>query len=110
MEFHPDKCQVLKISRKRRKVNHIYQIHNQSLKEATSAKYLGVMIDSELRWNEQIQAVKHKANYTLAFLREIYPQHAQERSKNNVLGLWLNLYWSMEAAYGIHISNTKERI
>ena len=67
MEFHRDKCQVLKISRKRVKIEHNYTIHKHSLKETKSAKYLGVTIDNELKWNEQTQMVKKKANNTLAF-------------------------------------------
>ena len=75
MEFHPGKCQVLKISRKRKdhKINYDYKIHKQILKETNSAKYLGVTIDSELRWREQTQQVQRKANNTVAFLKRNIP-------------------------------------
>ena len=81
MEFHPDKCQVLKISRKRVKIEHNYTIHKHSLKETKSAKYLGVTIDNELKWNEQTQIVKKKANNTLAFLRRNIPSKCTKKTK-----------------------------
>jgi len=35
----------------------------------TSAKYLGVTISSDLRWNEHVEKVCSKANKTIGFLR-----------------------------------------
>ena len=69
MEFHPDKCQVLRITNKRKPINKVYSIHNKSLKETNSAKYLGVTIDNKLRWTEQNGNVCRKANSVLGFLR-----------------------------------------
>ena len=40
MEFHPDKCQLLKISTKRQTINFNYEIHGTKLMEFNSAKYL----------------------------------------------------------------------
>ena len=74
MEFHPGKCQVLKISKKRLTTPFDYKIHGQSLEVSKSAKYLGVTIDNELKWTHQIQSVKQKANGTLAFLRRNIPK------------------------------------
>ena len=71
MEFHPDKCQVLRITNKRKPIKKVYSIHNKTLKETetNSAKYLGVTIDKKLRWNEQNGNVCRKANSVLGFLR-----------------------------------------
>ena len=53
---------VITISRKRNKIQHVYQ--------KPSAKYLGVTITSDLKWMAQhINTVVNKANSTLAFLR-----------------------------------------
>ena len=41
MEFHPEKCQVLHITKQRNPVKHTYTIHGQPLQAVTSAKYLG---------------------------------------------------------------------
>ena len=69
MEFHPQKCQLLTITNKINPTKNIYSIHNIPLQKTDSAKYLGVLIDSKLRWKSQIHAVSKKANYVLSFLR-----------------------------------------
>jgi len=47
MEFHPDKCQVLTISRKRNPVRYEYVLHGHKLRHVDSAKYLGVTMTSD---------------------------------------------------------------
>ena len=42
-----------------------YNIHRQTLKEPSKAKYLGVTIDSKLPWNSQIDTVTKRANHTV---------------------------------------------
>ena len=69
MEFHPDKCQVLRITNKLKSIKAIYSIHNKTLKETKNAKYLGVMIDSKLQWKEQNKHVCKKANSILGFIK-----------------------------------------
>ena len=55
MEFHPDKCEVLRAGRKRVMVQNDYiRLHGETLATADSAKYLGVTIASDLRWNKHI--------------------------------------------------------
>ena len=39
------------------------------MKSADSAKYLGVTLSTDLRWNRHIDNITHKANQTLGFLR-----------------------------------------
>ena len=46
-----------------------YNIHGQTLKETSEAKYIGVIIDSKLSWNSHTDAVKKRANQTTAVLR-----------------------------------------
>ena len=70
MEFHPDKCQVLQITRNRtRRVNSKYVLNGHTLEVVDAAKYLGVTITSDLSWNIHIQNTCKKANNTLNFLR-----------------------------------------
>ena len=59
----------------------LYTVHNQTLKEAKCAKYLGVTIDNELRWKEQTQTVSQRANKTLAFLRRNIPVKCPQKIK-----------------------------
>ena len=51
MEFHPQKCQVLRISNKRHNIISDYFIHNEKLEETPQGKYLGINIDQKLSWN-----------------------------------------------------------
>ena len=81
MEFHPQKCQILRISNKLNAIKSKYFIHNVELNLTESAKYLGVIIDSKLKWKDQYMAACKKANGVLAFLkRNIWncPQKVKE--------------------------------
>ena len=69
MEFHPGKCEVLSVSRKRKPTVINYTLHGVALKRVQHAKYLGVTISSDLRWNTHVNNVKAKASRTLGFLR-----------------------------------------
>jgi hypothetical protein len=69
MEFHPGKCQVLRITRKRKPIVQGYTLHGQELAVVPSAKYLGVTLSHDLRWNTHIQDTTAKANKTLGFVR-----------------------------------------
>jgi hypothetical protein len=70
MEFHPDKCHIIRITRNRRNIiNSQYHLHGHSLQTVNSAKYLGVTITSDLSWNKHVDVIAHRANSCLAFLR-----------------------------------------
>ncbi|KAK6169191.1 hypothetical protein SNE40_020289 [Patella caerulea] len=69
MEFHPNKCNVLTISRKQNPLRHQYTLHGHILEAVTRAKYLGCLLTSDMRWNDHISSICGKANKTLGFLR-----------------------------------------
>ena len=69
MSFNADKCEVLRITNKRRPILSDYYIHNQKLAIKTDAKYLGVTISSDLSWAKHTDNIVKKANSTMAFLR-----------------------------------------
>ena len=69
MEFHPQKCQVMSITRKRKIIQHDYYIHNIKLQRTNEAKYLGVTIDSQMTWKTHHKNISGKSNRTLSFLR-----------------------------------------
>ena len=80
MEFHPDKCKVLKITNKINSFHFKYNIHNTILEEVSSAKYLGITIDKNLSWNDHCSQITKKANSTLSFIqRNLYscPQNVK---------------------------------
>ena len=69
MEFHPQKCQLLCVTNKRNIIQQNYKIHNTILQETSAAKYLGISIDSHLKWKQHYSTTLKKANGVLAFLR-----------------------------------------
>ena len=69
MEFHPDKCSVLSITRKKKKSSHKYVLHGHELEHVATAKYLGVTLQSDLKWDVHIENIVKKANQMLGFLR-----------------------------------------
>ena len=48
MEFHPDKCKVLTVTRKRNPVQYTYTLHGIELEKVTSSKYLGLTLTNQL--------------------------------------------------------------
>ena len=93
MEFHPDKCQVLRITNKKKQIVQNYVIHGKILQETKQAKYLGVIIDDKLQWSEQNKYVCKKANNILAFLKRNTnkcPQKIKEKCCNALVKPILN--------------------
>ena len=68
-EFHPKKCEVINITRKKNIFRYPYNLHGHQLKHVNQTKYLGVTITSDFRWNTHIDKVAAKANNSLNFLR-----------------------------------------
>jgi len=69
MEFNASKCEVLRISNKRKVTDASYTIHGQTLQMTKKAKYLGSVLTPNMTWNAHIDMTTQKANNTLAFLR-----------------------------------------
>ena len=46
-----------------------YKIHNHFLSPVEHYKYLGVTIQSDLKWHKHIQSITSRANQTLALLK-----------------------------------------
>ena len=72
MSFHPGKCTTLPVispMRTKKLLRPAYQLHNHTLANVTSAKYLGVTIAQDLDWDLHVHNITTKANRTLGFLR-----------------------------------------
>ncbi len=64
VQFHPGKCQVLTITCNHTIIQHDYILHGHVLENVKEAKYLGVTLTSDLRWNRHIGDFSTKANHT----------------------------------------------
>ena len=69
MEFHPQKCSVLSVTKSKSPMKYPYQLKGHVLEVQESSKYLGVDLQSKMSWKKHIDRVTKKANSTLGFLR-----------------------------------------
>jgi hypothetical protein len=80
MQFNPDKCEVLTITKKRKPLHHDYTIHGHILQHVDSTKDIGLSIS----WNTYVDVITKTANNTLAFFKRrnigTCPQSAKERA------------------------------
>ena len=67
MTFNTSKCEFLRI-KKLIPILTQYYIQNDVIKEVKHAKYLGVITDHHLSWNEHINYITSKANNVKCFL------------------------------------------
>jgi hypothetical protein len=74
MEFNPSKCEHLKFTRKLKNTsNNSYTLHNTEMCKVSSVKYLGVKLQSNLRWNENTAFITGKASSRLGYIRRTIP-------------------------------------
>ena len=50
-----------------------YSLHNQTLENVQSAKYLGITITDNMDWGQHVSEISSKATKTLGFLRKNLP-------------------------------------
>ena len=89
MTFNADRCDVIRITNKKKSVWSDYTIHNQKLAIKTEAKYLGVTFSSDLSWSRHVDNVTKKANSTMGFLKRNItsaPQTAKETAYKTFIG------------------------
>ena len=69
MTFKPEKCYVLSITNKRNISKFLYHINDVALESKDSWKYLGVIIDSKLNWNDHCTEIAAKARQALGLIQ-----------------------------------------
>jgi len=69
MSFHPEKCTTMHMTRRRTTLQETYTLHGHHLQCVTEAKYLGVTISADLKWDTHINNTVGRANKTMGFLR-----------------------------------------
>ena len=112
MHFNIDKC-VVRVTLKHNPFTTEYFLDNQKLSSATKARYLGVIFDNKLTFNQHMDSVCQKANQTLSFLRRNLYQ-CNRRVKLDAYKIYVELIlnyaatvWSPHTQYCI---NKLERI
>jgi hypothetical protein len=57
MAFHPDKCNILRVTTKKSPQHFYYNMHGHILESVQSAKYMRVTLSADLKWNNHIGCV-----------------------------------------------------
>ena len=75
MAFNPDKCEVIRITKKKKPILHDYKLHGLTPQSAKNAKYLGVNISDDLSWTKHINQLTTKGTNTLKFIKRNIQTH-----------------------------------
>ena len=89
----------------RNQIHFNYSLHQQTLEQIRSAKYLGLTITDNLEWGRHVSEISCKATMTLGFLRcslALAPRHTKE------VGHWLVLSSSVQLLFGIPIMTLRQ--
>ena len=83
MKFNVAKCHSMRVTRHllSNQIHFNYSLHQQTLEQVRSAKYLGLTITDNLEWGQHVSEVSCKATKTLGFLRRklaLAPRHTKE--------------------------------
>ena len=69
MKFNISKCFVMRVTQsKKYKVLYDYQLHSSTVSSVDHCKFLGVVLQSNLRWSKHIEAFAAKANSMLGII------------------------------------------
>ena len=69
MQFHPSKCFVLRIHRKKSPTLFNYTLAGHVLQAVSKHPYLGVTITENLSWEPHVRNLKNKGNRTLGLIK-----------------------------------------
>ena len=69
LKFNADKCFTMTTGKGRKLIDKVYTLHDHPLQITDSAKYLGLTLTSDLKWNTHISNTTKKANSILDLLR-----------------------------------------
>ena len=70
MKFNVAKCHSMRVTRHQhhKQIFFDYSLHNQTLENVQSAKYLGITITDNMDWGQHVSEISSKATKTLGFL------------------------------------------
>ena len=91
MKFNVSKCHSMRVTRLHpsKHIQFSYTLHQQTLEQVQSAKYLGLTITDNLDWGQHISEITCKATKTLGFLRRnlaLAPRHTKEVAYKTLVG------------------------
>jgi hypothetical protein len=81
MAFHPDKCSVLSVTKKKQPIQHNYILHYHILESVSSARYLGITVQYNLKWDKHINDITSKGNKALGYFLKAKPKYIKPTNK-----------------------------
>ena len=78
----------MNITTKRNPIHFYYNMHGHILESVQHAKYIGVTISTDLKWNTHIQQTAAKAHKSLCFIRrnlKVQSQTIKERAYQTLI-------------------------
>ena len=71
MKFNVAKCRSMRVTlhQHHKQILFDHSLHNQTLENVQSAKYLGIAITDNMDWGQHVSEISSKATKTLGFLR-----------------------------------------
>ena len=67
MQFHPEKCKVMKLGRQRSVIQ--YHMNNVVLGEIEAEMHLGVVLDNQISFKNHVAVITSKANKVVGIIR-----------------------------------------
>ena len=62
VQFPPEKCTALSVTRSHSPIKHDYILKGHKLESVETAKYLGLTLSSNMKWDTHINNITSKAN------------------------------------------------
>ena len=111
MKFNVAKCHSMRVTRHlpSNQIHFSYSLHQRTLEQVRSAKYLGLTITDDLEWGQHISEISCKATKILGFLRRslaLAPRHTKEVAYTKH---WFVLSLSMQLLFGIPIMKLRHK-
>ena len=69
MSFHPDKCNIMRVTRSKNPILFNYHLKEHQLVAADTTQYLAVDLSHDLSWSHHIDRTTKKANSMLGLLK-----------------------------------------
>ena len=110
MSFNAAKCNVLRFTRSRTPSLTQYHLHHTPLECLSSAKYLGVTLNSNLTWSSHIDTVIKKSNKALGMIRRNLKTAPKEVKSSAYQSLVRPHLEYASAIWDPHTANDKERL
>ena len=114
LKLSPSKCEALDVTNKRSPIPFTYCIGSTPLTWCDKVKYLGVVITSNLKWNDHCQRVVHRPTQSLNRLRRAMYGCTDRAKASAYLAIvrphqYYNVVWTLHTSKNIDLIESVQR-